>query len=93
MREKQQIGALAVAEAKRQRTFVQLVGAYRCLVDDGVVAAGSTPHNGIWAAKAGVTIRALQKHRAALQAALGTGGERKCEDKEQQLATEVAGLV
>ena len=87
MREKQQIGALAVAEAKRQRTIVQLVGAYRRLVDERLVAAGSTPRNGIWAAKAGVTVRTLQKHRAALQAALGTGDERKCEDKKRGLAT------
>ena len=87
LREKQQIGALAVAEAKRQRTIVQLVGAYRRLVDERLVAAGSTPRNGIWAAKAGVTVRTLQKHRAALQAALGTGDERKCEDKKRGLAT------
>ncbi len=87
LREKQQIGALAVAEAKRQRTIVQLVEAYRRLVGEGMVAAGSTPRNGIWAAKAGVTVRTLQKHRAALQATLATGGERSCIDKKQELAT------
>ena len=83
LREKQQIGAHAVAEAKRQGTLDRLVAAYRRLVDDGVVPAGSTPANGVWATTAGVTVRTLQNHRTALQAALGTRGEIRCEDKRK----------
>jgi hypothetical protein len=87
LREKQQIGAHAVAEAKRQGTLDRLVAAYRRLVDDGVVPAGSTPANGVWATTAGVTVRTLQNHRTALQAALGTRGEIRSEDKRTLSST------
>lgn len=84
LREKQRIGALAVAEAKRQRTLDRLVEAHQRLLADGALPAGSIPTNRAWAAAAGVSVRVLQKHREALQVLMG--GERRSEDKRGALA-------
>ena len=87
LREKQQIGALAVADAKRQQSLDRLVAAYRHLVDSGKVSAGAIPINRDLAAQAGMTVRTLQKHRTALQAAIRAEDERRCPDKKQRLSS------
>jgi hypothetical protein len=84
LREKQRIGAHAVAEAKRQQTLDRLVDAYQQLVDSGVVPAGTMPANRVLADQAGVkSVRTLQKHRAALWAAVEAGDARRCKDKRE----------
>ena len=49
LRQKQRIGALAVAAGKREKTLDRLKAAYQQLVDDGVVPWGSIPGNRVWA--------------------------------------------
>ncbi len=88
LREKQQIGARAVAETKRQQSLGRLLAAHQHFVDNGVVPAGSKPTNRVLAAQAGLSVRTLQKHRAALQAAItATEGERRCKDKKKASPT------
>ena len=83
LREKQQIGARAVAEAKLQQSLDRLVAAYWDLVNRGEVAAGAMPINRDLAAEAGLTVRTVQNHRPALTAAIRAGGERRCKDKKE----------
>lgn len=87
LRERQQIGALAVAAVKRQQTLNELLKAYRQLVDDGVVLSGSIPVNHLLAEKADVAVRTVQNHRTALRAAIETGDARRCKDKKETLPT------
>ncbi|MFL5281924.1 MAG: replication initiation protein [Rhodopila sp.] len=86
LREKQQIGALAVAAVKRQQTLDKLITAYQQLVDDGVVSWGSIPVNGALAEQAKVAVRTVQKHRTALRAVIQAGDARRCEDKTEILS-------
>ena len=57
LRERQRIGALAVAAVKRDQTLDRLMAAYQQLVDNGVVPWGSIPGNRVWADQAGVKVR------------------------------------
>ena len=83
LRERQRIGALAVAAVKRDQTLDRLMAAYQQLVDTGVVPWGSIPINRVWADQAGMKVRTLQKRRTALWAAIEAGGARRCKDKKQ----------
>jgi hypothetical protein len=85
LREKQRIGALAVAAVKRQQTLDRLIAAYQQLVDDGVVLWGSIPVNRVLAEEADVAIRTVQEHRTALGAAIEAGDARRCKDKREDL--------
>jgi hypothetical protein len=86
LREKQQIGALAVAAVKRQQTLDRLIAAYQQLVDDGVVLWGSIPVNRVLADQAGVkAVRTVQKHRTALRAAIEAGDARRYKNKREDL--------
>ena len=83
LRERQRIGALAVAAVKRDQTLDRLMAAYQQLVDNGVVPWGSIPVNRVWADQAGVQVRTLQNHRTTLRAAI-EGGARRCQDKKER---------
>ena len=86
LQERQQIGALAVAAVKRQKTLDRLLDAYQQLVDDGVVLWGSIPVNRVLAKQAKVkAIRTVQKHRTALRAAIEARDARRCKDKRESL--------
>jgi hypothetical protein len=85
--ERQRIGALDVAARKRDATIDRLVAAHRRLVARGSVPVDVLPTNAILAAEAGVAVRTLQKHRAAVLAALQPGDERRCLDKRQSFSS------